>query len=70
MPGHFSQLADMVSPGDVDELVACGPDPGRHLEMIKRFEDAGYTHIYVHQIGPDQQGFLDFYQREILPQFA
>ena len=25
---------------------------------------------YVHQIGPDQQGFLDFYKREVLPQFT
>jgi hypothetical protein len=49
---------------------ACGPDADRHLEMINRFEDAGYTHIYVHQIGDDQEGFLDFYKREILPQFS
>ena len=70
MPGQFAQLAQMVAPEDVDEVVACGPDADRHMEMIKRFEDAGYTHIYVHQIGPDQQGFLDFYKREILPNFA
>jgi coenzyme F420-dependent glucose-6-phosphate dehydrogenase len=70
MPGHFGQLADMVSPEDVDELVACGPDADRHLEMIKRYVDAGYTHVYVHQIGSDQEGFLSFYQREILPQFS
>jgi coenzyme F420-dependent glucose-6-phosphate dehydrogenase len=70
MPGHFKQAAGMVTPEDVDEVVACGPDPGRHMEMIKRFESAGYTHLYVHQIGPDQQGFLDFYKRELLPQFG
>jgi coenzyme F420-dependent glucose-6-phosphate dehydrogenase len=70
MPGHFAQAAAMVSPEDVDEVVACGPDPDRHMEMIKRFDDAGYTHIYVHQIGPDQQGFFDFYKREILPNFS
>ncbi|MEA2483617.1 MAG: coenzyme F420-dependent glucose-6-phosphate dehydrogenase, partial [Thermoleophilaceae bacterium] len=70
MPGHYAQTAGMVEPEDVDEVVACGPDADRHLEMIKRFEDAGYTHISVHQIGPDQEGFLDFYKREILPQFS
>jgi G6PDH family F420-dependent oxidoreductase len=68
MPGHFAQAADMVDPEDIDEVVACGPDADRHLEMIKRFEDAGYTHVYVHQIGPDQEGFLRFYEREVLPQ--
>jgi G6PDH family F420-dependent oxidoreductase len=70
MPGHFAQAAGMVSPEDVDEVVACGPDADRHMEMINRFEDAGYTHVYVHQIGPDQEGFFDFYKREILPQFS
>jgi G6PDH family F420-dependent oxidoreductase len=70
MPGHFKQAAAMVDPEDVDEVVACGPDPERHLEMIKRYEDAGFTHVYVHQIGPDQDGFLDFYAREILPRYS
>jgi coenzyme F420-dependent glucose-6-phosphate dehydrogenase len=70
MPRHVAQAAEMVEPEDVDEVVACGPDPERHLEMIRRFEDAGYTQVYVHQIGPDQEGFFRFYEREILPQFA
>ena len=26
-------------------------------------------HIYVHQVGPDQEGFFRFYQQEILPKF-
>jgi coenzyme F420-dependent glucose-6-phosphate dehydrogenase len=34
----------------VAEIVACGPDPERHLEMIGRFNDAGFDHLYVHQI--------------------
>jgi G6PDH family F420-dependent oxidoreductase len=70
MPRHFAQAAEMVEPDDVDEVVACGPDPERHLEMIRRFEDAGYTQVYVHQIGPDQEGFFRFYEREILPTFG
>jgi hypothetical protein len=32
--------------------------------------DAGYTQVYVHQIGPDQEGFFRFYEREILPKFS
>jgi hypothetical protein len=30
---------------------------------------AGYDHVYVHQIGPDQERFFRFYSREILPRF-
>jgi hypothetical protein len=39
-------------------------------EEIRVYAEAGFTDAYVHQIGPDQQGFLDFYKREILPNFA
>lgn len=67
LPRHFEQASETVEEGDVADKVVCGPDPDRHLEMIKRFADAGYTHVYVHQVGPDQEGFFRFYQREILP---
>ena len=30
---------------------------------------AGYTHVWVHQIGPDQAGFFQFYAQEVLPKF-
>jgi coenzyme F420-dependent glucose-6-phosphate dehydrogenase len=67
LPEHFEQAAEMVSPDDVAEKVVCGPDPQRHLELIGEYEDAGYDHVYVHQIGPDQEGFFRFYDSEILP---
>ena len=34
---------------------------------LGRFTDAGFDHVYVHQIGPEQQGFIDFYASEVLP---
>lgn len=55
-PAHFEQAAQNVDEDDVAELVACGPDPERHVEFIQRFADAGYDHVYVHQVGPDQEG--------------
>jgi coenzyme F420-dependent glucose-6-phosphate dehydrogenase len=69
LPEHFEEAAQMVKEEDVAQSVVCGPDPQRHLEMIKRFVDAGYDHVYVHQVGPDQEGFLRFYEREVLPAF-
>ena len=48
--------------------MVCGPDPERHIEKIQKFIDAGYDHVYVHQIGADQEGFIRFYEREVLPQ--
>lgn len=69
-PAHFAQAAKMVTEDDVAEKVICGPDPERHLAALNKFVAAGFDHVYVHQIGPDQAGFINFYRREILPRFS
>lgn len=70
LPRHFEQAAAMVSEDDVAQAIVCGPDPEPHLEKIKAFASAGFDHVYVHQVGPDQEGFFNFYQREIMPKVA
>jgi G6PDH family F420-dependent oxidoreductase len=67
LPAHFEQAAKMVTDDDVAEAVVCGPDVDRHLEQIGKYVDAGYEHVYIHQVGPDQAGFMRFYQQEIMP---
>jgi hypothetical protein len=68
LPTHFEQATKTVREEDVAKIVLCGPDPQAHLSRIKEYEKAGYDHVYVHQIGPDQEGFFRFYQRQVLPQ--
>ena len=70
LPAHFEQAAESVREEDVADAVICGPDPERHLAALREFVDAGYDHVYVHQVGPDQEGFFRFYEREILPHFG
>jgi coenzyme F420-dependent glucose-6-phosphate dehydrogenase len=69
-PAHFEQAAQMVDEDDVAAVVACGPDAKSHFEVIDKFVDAGYDHVCVHQIGRNQDGFFDFYAREVLPRYA
>ncbi|MDQ3554758.1 MAG: TIGR03557 family F420-dependent LLM class oxidoreductase [Chloroflexota bacterium] len=66
-PAHFEQAAQMVTEDQVAEAVLCGPDAQRYLEKIRTYTEAGFDHVYLHQVGPDQQGFIDFCQREIMP---
>ena len=49
------------------ESVVCGPDPEPHLRAVREFAEAGSDHVYLHQVGPDQEGFLRFAERELLP---
>jgi coenzyme F420-dependent glucose-6-phosphate dehydrogenase len=67
LPEYFEAAAEGVTEDDVAETVPHGPDPEPVLEQIRSYAEAGFTHAYVHQIGPDQEGFLEFAQRELLP---
>ena len=66
-PLYLEQAAKTVRPDDIAKTVTCGPDARRHLEAIEQYVKAGFDHVYVHQVGPDQTGFMRFYAREILP---
>jgi coenzyme F420-dependent glucose-6-phosphate dehydrogenase len=67
LPRHFEQAAELLSEDDVCKALTCGPDPEAHRKIFREYVDAGYDHVYVHQIGPDQEGFFRFYEREVLP---
>jgi coenzyme F420-dependent glucose-6-phosphate dehydrogenase len=67
LPQHFEQAAELVTEEQIGAAVTCGPDPEKHHEAIAKYVEAGYDHVYVHQIGPDQEGFFDFYGESVLP---
>lgn len=67
----FEQATQLVEKEDVREAdsILTDPDPETHVETIREFADAGYDHVYVHQIGPDQASLFEFYEDEVLPAF-
>ncbi len=67
LPRHFEEAAQTITADMEAELVSCGPDPETHLAQLRKFVDAGYDHVLVHQIGDDQEQAIDFYRREIMP---
>jgi len=69
-PQHFMQASELVTEDMVAEAVPCGPDPEVHAAHIQEAFEAGFDEVYVQQIGPDQEGFLRFYAREILPRLG
>jgi coenzyme F420-dependent glucose-6-phosphate dehydrogenase len=66
-PAYLEQAASTVTPEALRKEIACGPDPQRHIDEIAKYVKAGFDHVYVHQVGPDQAGFMRFYEREIMP---
>ncbi|GAB7018072.1 TIGR03557 family F420-dependent LLM class oxidoreductase [Halostagnicola bangensis] len=69
-PAHFQQAASMVDREDVAEgSTVTDSDPQTHIDSLEQAIDAGYDHVYVHQIGPEQGKALEFYEEEVLPSF-
>ena len=69
LPKDFEDLAGIVDEDDVAAEIPCGPKAQPILDAIDEYVDAGYDHVYLHQVGPDQEGFLDFAARSLLPEF-
>jgi coenzyme F420-dependent glucose-6-phosphate dehydrogenase len=67
LPSQFEDACELVDEERAAEGAVCSPDPEAHVAEIRRYIAAGYDHVYVHQIGPQQDGFFDFYEREVLP---
>jgi coenzyme F420-dependent glucose-6-phosphate dehydrogenase len=69
-PSQFAEVAKLVREDDVAAAVVCGSDLDRHVAAIERFVGAGFDTVYVHQVGPDQSGFLAAYRDGVLPRLG
>ncbi len=69
-PVNFEAAAQVVKPEDVAEAMPCGPDAAKHLAAIREYEDVGYDHVVLADNGPDPDGFMDFFARELKPQLT
>jgi coenzyme F420-dependent glucose-6-phosphate dehydrogenase len=70
LPQHFEDAAKLVTEDAVAETIVCGPDPERYVEAIAKYMEAGFDHVCIHQVGPDQKGFFPFFARDVLPRVA
>lgn len=69
-PETFESAVQSVREEDVAEKVACGPDPERHVAAVRKYVEAGFDHIVLLGAGPDQDGFLSFWNRELKPRLS
>ena len=64
-PVNFEAATASITPGQVREQFACGPDVKRHLEVAQDYVDAGFDRLVTMNGGPDPDGFMDFFAREL-----
>jgi G6PDH family F420-dependent oxidoreductase len=67
-PTAFEGATRFVTPEQVGDALACGPDVEEHVEAVRAFLDAGFDEVALVQIGAEQQaGFVAWAERELLP---
>ena len=69
-PAHFDQAASLVTVEAAAEHTPCGPAVEPIVAAVQEYLDAGFDRIYLQQIGPRQEEFFDFYERELAPALA
>ncbi len=67
LPGDFDQISQLSSADSLVKKIPMGPDPETYVSRLHKYVDAGFDNIFLHQIGHDQDGFFDFFSREIRP---
>lgn len=66
----FAAASSHIPPAAMSEEVSLGPSAERHLETILRYADAGYDHLILMQIGPEQDAFFRFFEKELRPRLS
>lgn len=67
VPALFEQTAGLVSVEEIAKQIPCGPDPEKYIQALRKYVDAGCDHIFIHQIGPKQTEFMDFFVNKLRP---
>ncbi|MFI7604979.1 TIGR03885 family FMN-dependent LLM class oxidoreductase [Micromonospora sp. NPDC049366] len=69
-PADLAEATAYVRPEDMREHVLVSSEPGRHADWLQAYADLGVDEMYLHQVGLDQDGFLDVFGARILPELT
>jgi G6PDH family F420-dependent oxidoreductase len=66
-PEDFEAMAKFVRIENFKNRVLMSPDLQEHCAHIQHFIDLGFTEVYVHNVGRNQEEFIAAYGRDVMP---
>ena len=66
-PKHFEDAVEAMGNVEIPEDSVIGPKLEPYIKAIQSLQENGFDHIYLHQVGPNQEGFLNFFKDSLLP---
>ncbi len=66
-PEDFEAMAKLVRPEHFKNRVLMTPDLSAHAALVQHYIDLGFTEVYVHNVGRNQEEFITAYGKEVIP---
>ncbi len=66
-PEDFEAMAKLVRPENFKGRVLISADLEEHREHIQHFIDLGFTEVYVHNVGRNQEQFIKEFGKRVIP---
>jgi len=66
-PAAFRDATAALKPEQFRDAMPNGPELQPYLDAIEKYRQAGFDRLILTQVGPDQAGFLQFWERELGP---
>ncbi len=66
-PHELAQMAAYVRSDDFDDRMLISSDPEVHRAGIQRYLDLGVDTVFVHNVGRNQERFIEVFGRDVLP---
>lgn len=70
LPGvvGFEGATKFVRPEDLKDSIPHGPDAEPYIAEVRKALDAGFDHVVLTGVGPDQAGFIQFFEQILAPE--
>jgi G6PDH family F420-dependent oxidoreductase len=69
-PVNFEAASQTVTEDDIRKHFAVGPDAEPYVRAVRKYADVGFDHIVLQNAGPDPDGFIDFFAKDLRDRLA
>lgn len=66
-PEEFSAACADIAPGDLSRSLRISSDLGHHAEWLANDIELGFSEVYLHNIGRNQDEFIEAFSTRVLP---
>jgi coenzyme F420-dependent glucose-6-phosphate dehydrogenase len=68
-PREIEKLDENVTAKQLTEKYAVSNRPDDHIEKIQEVFDAGFDHVYIYSVSPNENKCIEMYRDKVLPYF-